>query len=324
MARKYKLLKDLPNVSSGEVGNYHLNEYLFKDKKGGKAFIKKVVVESYPEWFKEVKEQERIEVLVHSGFTDCKNGRFAYTFSTPIKIFSNKIYIEIKQAIEGVLNNKSLYPIGTIVEDVRTGDVMAKVPRSSFIKNKYGLWMPYNFAQNNFEPNTDLFEEKIGQYFKVVNQSTEDTVVKGWEILSLYDGCINGRIDSRCLRTSDGWSDEKIVSLGFTIHSVKRLSDGEVFTIGDLHYGWSYKKNPRAILGFEIENGRDMYIKQEGGNTRLSDASPMAIKEKTYTQQQYDKAIEDAFQTSRWGQYGAYMVQFTYKTFEDYIQSLNK
>ena len=67
-----------------------------------------------------------------------------------------------------------------------------------------------------------------------------------------------------------------------------------------------------------------MYIKQEGGNTRLSDASPIGIKEKRYTQQQYDKAIEDAFQTSRWGQYGAYMVQFTYKTFEDYKQSLNK
>lgn len=57
---------------------------------------------------------------------------------------------------------------------------------------------------------------------------------KEWEIVAVYDGCINGHKDGRCIwETKDKLSQEKALQLGFTIHSVRRLSDGDVFTVGD-------------------------------------------------------------------------------------------
>ncbi len=55
---------------------------------------------------------------------------------------------------------------------------------------------------------------------------------------------------------------------GSAINSVKRLSDGEVFTIGDVVDGFSY--NSRAIEGF-ILYGRKISIKQWEGQSEFDD-----------------------------------------------------
>lgn len=91
---------------------------------------------------------------------------------------------------------------------------------------------------------TQPVEEQMKTFFELTGQPTsvllqnnlpvEETKDKDWGIASFYDGCVNGHTDSRCLVENKGvWTNEKIISLGFTIHSVRRLSDGELFTVGD-------------------------------------------------------------------------------------------
>jgi len=62
--------------------------------------------------------------------------------------------------------------------------------------------------------------------------------------------------------------EEELLNGKYAIHSVKRLSDGEVFTIRDVVDGFSY--NSRAIEGF-ILYGRKIFIKQWGGQSEFED-----------------------------------------------------
>ena len=105
------------------------------------------------------------------------------------------------------------------------------------------------FYRNTQGKSGELWGKDLMQHFKQSKLSTKQENVllekewhtkpiqkenRDWEIVTFYDGCINGRIDSRCLiEKKHSWMDEKIISLGFTINSIRRLSDGEVFSIGD-------------------------------------------------------------------------------------------
>lgn len=66
--------------------------------------------------------------------------------------------------------------------------------------------------------------------------------------------------------------------LNYEIYSVKRLSDNEVFSVGDNHSGSSYSN--RVVKGFIIKND-EMFIIQYGGNTKLKDAKK--IKQPLFT-----------------------------------------
>ena len=70
---------------------------------------------------------------------------------------------------------------------------------------------------------------------------------------------------------SSDLEDKQYISglIGAEIHSVKRLSDNEVFSVGDNHSGSSYSN--RVVKGFIIKND-EMFIIQYGGNTKLKDA----------------------------------------------------
>jgi hypothetical protein len=62
----------------------------------------------------------------------------------------------------------------------------------------------------------------------------EEKTKKDWEIVAFYDGCKNGHTDSRCVRSYHAELNEQLVlNNGYTIKSVKRISDGEVFSVGD-------------------------------------------------------------------------------------------
>ena len=66
--------------------------------------------------------------------------------------------------------------------------------------------------------------------------------------------------------TCTGWRDQE----GFKIYSVKRLSDGEVFSVGDLHTGSQFD-DPREILEI-IESDGEIIFYQKRGNTNLDKA----------------------------------------------------
>ena len=56
----------------------------------------------------------------------------------------------------------------------------------------------------------------------------------------------------------------------FSIHSVKRLSDGEVFSVNDLHTGSKFS-DPLPILKI-LEADNTVFFKQRRGKTKLSNA----------------------------------------------------
>lgn len=64
------------------------------------------------------------------------------------------------------------------------------------------------------------------------------------------------------------WTEEAMLRLShYAIYSVKRLSDGEIFAIGDICDGVSYERRP--ILEFKMV-GNTLSIRQEFGHTKLS------------------------------------------------------
>lgn len=64
------------------------------------------------------------------------------------------------------------------------------------------------------------------------------------------------------------WTEEEMLKLShYAIYSVKRLSDGEIFTIGDICDGVSYERRP--ILEFKMIDNT-LSIRQEFGHTKLS------------------------------------------------------
>lgn len=96
------------------------------------------------------------------------------------------------------------------------------------------------------------------------NHSWFKEVQKEWEIVSFYDGCKNGHMDKRCL-TKNERHEDKVIKFGFTIHSVRRLSDGEVFSIGDRFSDACGEYSEHEIIKFHIDGERMNVIYNEEG-----------------------------------------------------------
>ncbi len=106
-----------------------------------------------------------------------------------------------------------------------------------------------------------------------------------WEVVKLPNG------------TWNNWSDEHVriqVEKGiWRIKSVKRLSDGEVFTIGDRINGYTYSS--RIVLGFKICDVKGLMIRQSGGSTELVDASHCKIRKPIFTTKDGVEIFEDDY-----------------------------
>ena len=103
-----------------------------------------------------------------------------------------------------------------------------------------------------------------------------------WEILEIesYGGEIRKLIDGEYRLYTDG--------VGFTatyllqrsdskIKTVKRLSDGEVFSVGDVITGFSFNDG-RKINRFSIQNGK-LWISQKSGDCEIQHIKKVAPKE---------------------------------------------
>jgi len=116
MSKRYRLLKDLPDVNEGAIAEWDASANAYKMEKTGAwvsphryHWLSKGTVEQSPEWFELI--NDRIEVLGFSFDKEPYNNKWGnvikvhvpYTFKYELE--SNKIKLElIKQAIERVLN----------------------------------------------------------------------------------------------------------------------------------------------------------------------------------------------------------------------------
>lgn len=197
--------------------------------------------------------------------------------------------------------------------------------------------------------------------------SPVDTVVKDWEIVSVIRNDEPGKVytlsksgpnKGHFIRQDKtfsgvsicGFNGENLDMTKVALHSVKRPSDGEVFTVGD-EIEW-FQGTTEKITSFSIYiDTKDIRVNVQWGYEDLKDskkATPvskdygLSMKDADeirkanglYTQQELDKAIEDAFAAAtavkipydfkRMDGIIPENVQLKYPTFADYLNSLKK
>lgn len=135
---------------------------------------------------------------------------------------------------------KPEYPIGTLVVDKHTINIMAKCEGEKFIKKENG-YKPYNFCQDILIPH-HIIEKEIGSRFEIIKEEKPEYP----KILSFMS---DGKVYSYDAFVPD-W-EYSLDQKHCTIHSVAK-SENEVFTVGDVttdgkiksfHYDESYCGN---------------------------------------------------------------------------------
>lgn len=200
------------------------------------------------EKLKEAEEPKRIEVVgIYYLDKDCN-----YEFTTTEPIPAEK-HEAVKKAIEWVLNNE--------VSDIPTlSSRDSKFWEEEFNKCKQSPFYYYKtyWKVNGGDATTLLSEEEFNKYFPpyFVKDKPPDTIQdKGWEIDSFKSNDWNNLILNKKEDGTFGSYSAKEIDLLYSsthsIHSVKRLSDGEVFTVGDIVYFFGSKR-PSPIERFEI------------------------------------------------------------------------
>lgn len=154
-------------------------------------------------------------------------------------------------------------------QEVKPKDERIEVGKMACKEGEHGKWY-LQFKTNkhiHYDKAVDLCNVMERHLNGEMNNSAPKPIpIPEYEILSLVTENI-GKIDAV------GLNEEQIkihLKYSFHIFSVRRISDSEVFSVGDTHGGISYKE--REILGFFIEDGK-MMIKQTGGNTGLKFAT---------------------------------------------------
>jgi len=260
----YILLKDLPNIDKGAELVWNGNEYTCPDKFGGIAKLHKLLVERCYPWFekKKLKEAEvpkRIEVKVldYKGWSvndDGRTERQRYEFSLTDFIPDGKVD-GLKKAIESFLNNEaSDIPTLSRQDSGKTFEAPAHLLeghpkcKSDTIQDKEINTKDvfHNFLNNGFITMQDYMKvSNIYDPTEVQKQLKEALQDKGdWEILA-YNNFNKLGADKGGVRVKEkddkfyfqnainkvGYSDWQLQD--WNIHSVRRLSDNVVFSIGD-------------------------------------------------------------------------------------------
>jgi hypothetical protein len=89
------------------------------------------------------------------------------------------------------------------------------------------------------------------------HKAQQNTIQKDWEIVSVEDGVKNGSYSKGKIVFIESEDERSWIKSNIKIHSVKRLSDGEVFSIGD-DVKWR-NFEPTKILGFEFIGESDYF-----------------------------------------------------------------
>lgn len=88
-----------------------------------------------------------------------------------------------------------------------------------------------NWKTDYFTKNPEYYEEVIEKDYEILSFYQPDH--KGLNIYNLLAGCKGMFYELEGNTTGNLVAEELLLKLNYSIHSVKRLSDGEVFTVGD-------------------------------------------------------------------------------------------
>lgn len=127
---------------------------------------------------------------------------------------------------------------------------------------------PYNPLYFNMENYPEYWEEVIEKDYEIVAMTNSEGT-----IMYFKDGWCTKRNDTVCIHRTPSLGYILRNGINTNIHSVKRLSDGEVFTIGDLITGYSYE-DARSIQTIKICRYIGIIkLEQEKGFTELHSAT---------------------------------------------------
>lgn len=273
--KKYKLLKDLPNVKAGSLFKpVSALAYANIDTKWHVEYCNEIV-ETNKDWFEEVVEQpkERIYVCniheVYNKYRD-KTRTKEYSFVTSEKIPEEKLYT-IGSTIEQVLNNDKVEESKCAFNELLLGTRWLELANTPIYtqqqldeeKKKAEYWKIEFYAASDrlhrlIDKKTEQKPVDWDEHAKNVYQSSV-APVKDWEVVCFVGNGRNfwrqrnGGYHSEPL--NGDFSEEYFLKYPevYKIHSVKRLSDGVVFSVGDeVTRGEKFGKE--TIKMFEISN----------------------------------------------------------------------
>ena len=135
------------------------------------------------------------------------------------------------------------------------------------LKSPNGLYegYQYNYYSKHVENQPEYWEEVVEKDYEIVAMTNSEGT-----IMYFKDGWCTKRNDTVCIHRTPSLGYILRNGINNNIHSVKRLSDGEVFTIGDLITGYWYI-DARSIQTIKIciYTG-SIRFEQSGGCTYLS------------------------------------------------------
>ena len=135
------------------------------------------------------------------------------------------------------------------------------------LKTPNGLYegYQYNYYSKHVENQPEYWEEVVEKDYEIVAMTNSEGT-----IMYFKDGWCTKRNDTVCIHRTPSLGYILRNGINNNIHSVKRLSDGEVFTIGDLITGYWYI-DARSIQTIKIciYTG-SIRFEQSGGCTYLS------------------------------------------------------
>jgi len=206
----YVLLKDLPTCKSGTLFTEDDSCAGYRSIDEYQTWFPTEFVEKDVAWFKEKQQpiEERIKIYDFHSSSESSKAIW-YNFLTRGRIHPDK-YDAIKLAIEQVLNNETWL------------QQQERIKMDKINKQAEVLFAPYDTRQT--VDNTDL---------KTQPQDTKEDN-PDWEIVDYLH-------DKRDLHSSVG-------ECGCPIKSVRRKSDNEVFTVGDMVF-FKEKTNPNWEIG---------------------------------------------------------------------------
>jgi len=158
------------------------------------------------------------------------------------------------------------------------------------------------FTQEEIDRNPDWFE--------VIPEDKPE-----WEILEFkkntysYSRTNDGLYDINDLPFRDVQSKEELIRNGYQIHSVKRLSDGEVFSVGDEVGYWIASNYRKGVINRFYNAEQEMKVVGEGFDIYLSSCKKSKPKEEVKmqmpeiinTRKKYD-AFMDKYANIKWNE----------------------
>jgi len=261
--KRYRLLKDLPDAKAGtELISDGQGNYDYKTPTDS-GWYNEEYVENNPTWFELIEPskevQERIEVKIGK---ENWQGEWLANFSREQRchlFFSSKEISEdkfpaIKQAIECILNN---YPLAVFGGNIITPEPQPKEQADNskpFVRQSKPMEEKDVVCHKQSPPLTDDKDKILEQYNAWEKELNKHNLIKDkhdWEIVTWF--ARDGAVASLISGDYDG-----NLKAGYTIRSVKRISDGCVFSVGD-EIKWDGRTTDKIKIGsFFLEANKNM------------------------------------------------------------------